>query len=153
MSKELHPLAQGKAGITTTTNTIFILAHKDICCIPTNQAVTYACIVIDHCPQKEDPNRIRITIGGNLITYPFEVITHTTDMVSSKLLWNSTISTRGARLARADIKNMYLEMPLDRYEYMKMPLSLFPQDRTSSTTTASLTNHLMVTSTWRFARG
>jgi hypothetical protein len=23
---------------------------------------------------------------------------------------------------------MYLEAPLDRYEYMKMPLSLFPQD-------------------------
>jgi hypothetical protein len=53
---------------------------------------------------------------------------HTTDMVSSKLLWNSTISTRGAQFAGADIKNMYLEMPLDRYEYMKMPLSLFLQD-------------------------
>jgi hypothetical protein len=49
-------------------------------------------------------------------------------MVSSKLLWNSTISTRGARFAGADIKNMYLETPLDRYEYMKMSLSLFPQD-------------------------
>jgi hypothetical protein len=23
---------------------------------------------------------------------------------------------------------MYLDMPLDRYEYMKMPLSLFSQD-------------------------
>jgi hypothetical protein len=49
-------------------------------------------------------------------------------MVSSKLLWNSTISTKGARFAGADIKNMYLKMPLDQYEYMKMPLSLFPQD-------------------------
>jgi hypothetical protein len=49
-------------------------------------------------------------------------------MVSSKILWNSTIRTKGARFAGADIKNMYLETPLDRYEYMKMPLSLFPQD-------------------------
>jgi hypothetical protein len=49
-------------------------------------------------------------------------------MVSSKLLWNSTISTKGARFAGADIKNMYLDTPLDRYEYMIMPLSLFQQD-------------------------
>ncbi len=49
-------------------------------------------------------------------------------MVSSKLLWNSTISTKGARFAGADIKNMSLETPLDRFEYMKMLLFLFPQD-------------------------
>jgi hypothetical protein len=49
-------------------------------------------------------------------------------MVLSKLLWNSTISTKGARFAGADIKNMYLETPLDRYEYMQMPLSFIPQD-------------------------
>ena len=49
-------------------------------------------------------------------------------MVSSKLLWNSTISTKGARFAGADIKNMYLKTPLHRFEYMKTPLSLFPQD-------------------------
>jgi hypothetical protein len=49
-------------------------------------------------------------------------------MVSSKLLWKSTISTKGARFAGANIKNMYVDTPLDRYEYMKMPLSLFSQD-------------------------
>jgi hypothetical protein len=49
-------------------------------------------------------------------------------MVSSKLLWNSAISTKGAPFAGANIKNMYLKMPLDRYECMKMQLSLFPQD-------------------------
>ncbi len=38
------------------------------------------------------------------------------------------MSTKAARLASTDIKNMYLGMPLDQYEYMKMPLSLFPQD-------------------------
>ncbi len=48
-------------------------------------------------------------------------------MVSSKLPWNSTISTKGAHFAGANIKNMYLDTPLDWYEYMKMPLSLFLQ--------------------------
>ncbi len=128
MSKELHHLAQGKAGITTATNTIFFLAHKDIRCIPTNQVVTYAHIIIDHRPSKEDTNRDHIIVGGNLITYSFELTTCTTDMVSSKLLWSSTISTRGAQFAGANIKNMYIETPLDRYKFIKMSLSLFPQD-------------------------
>jgi hypothetical protein len=82
---------------------------------------------IDHPPQKEDPNYVRITVGGNLINYPFELTTQTTDMVLSKLLWNSTISTPGARFGGADIKNMYLKTPLDRYKYMK-PLTLLPAD-------------------------
>jgi hypothetical protein len=56
----------------------------------------YTRVVIDHRPQKEDPNRVCITVGGNLINYPFERTTRTTNMVSSKLLWNSIISTPGA---------------------------------------------------------
>jgi hypothetical protein len=115
-SKEVHCLAQGKPGVTKATNTIFFLSHNEIRHIPNNRTVTYARIVIDHRPHKEDPNRVRITVGGNLINYPFEITTHTTDMVSLKLLWNSTISTKGARFAGADIKNMYLETPLDRFE-------------------------------------
>jgi hypothetical protein len=128
MSKELHRLAEGKPGITKGTNTIFFLDHSQICNIPKDRTITYARVVIDHRPQKEDPNRVRITVGGNLINYPFVLTTRTTDMVSSKLLWNSTISTPGAKFGGADIKNMYLETPLDRYEYMRMPIALFPPD-------------------------
>jgi hypothetical protein len=99
MSKELHRLTQGCPGVTKGTNTIFYLSHADICKIPKDRTVTYARIVIDHRPQKEDPNRVRITVGGNLIDYPFELTTCTADMVSSKILWNSVIiiSTKDAR--------------------------------------------------------
>ncbi len=113
MSKELHCVEQGCTGITKGTNTIYFLSHADICNIPSNRTVTYTRIVINHCPQKEDPNRVRITVGGNLIDYPFELTTRTADMVSSKILWNSVISTKDARFAGTDIKNMYLETPLD----------------------------------------
>jgi hypothetical protein len=121
-------LAQGKTGITKATNTVFFLTHMEIRYIPLDRTVTYTRVVIDHQPQKEDPNHVRITVGGNLINYPFERTTQTTDMVSSKLLWNSTISTPGARFGGADIINMYLDTPLDRYEYMKIPLALLPTD-------------------------
>jgi hypothetical protein len=113
MSKELHRLAQGCTGVTKGTNTIFYLSHADICKIPQDRTVTYARIVIDHRPQKEDPNRVCITVGGNLIDYPFELTSRTADMVSSKILWNSVISTKDTHFAGADIKNMYLETPLD----------------------------------------
>jgi hypothetical protein len=129
MSKELHRLAQGKDGVTNGTNTIFFLSHNNIRCIPKDRVVTYARIVIDHCPQKDDPNRVRrITVGGNLIEYPYELTTRTANMVSTKIMWNSVISTPGAKFGGADIKNMYLETPLDRYEYMKMPMRLLPDN-------------------------
>ena len=50
----------------------------------------------------------------------------TADLTTTKLLWNSVLSTPGARYMCLDIKNFYLCAPLDRYEYMKMPLDTFP---------------------------
>ena len=121
MLKELHQLADG-------TKTIKFLERTDIALIPKDRTVTYARIVVDHRPQKEDPNHARLTVGGNLIDYPFELTTRTADMLSAKILWNSVISTVGARFACCDIKNMYLNTPLDRFEYMKMPLVILPED-------------------------
>ena len=116
ISKELHCLAQGKEGVTIGTNTIFFLSHDEIRCTPKDCVITYARIVINHRPQKDNPNRVRITIGGNLINYPYELTTRTADIVSTKIMWNSIISTPGAKFGGADIKNMYLETLLDRYE-------------------------------------
>ncbi len=77
---------------------------------------------------KKNPNRVCVTVGSNLLNYIFELTMRVTDMVSSTLLWNSRISTKRAHFAGVNIKNMYLDTPLDWYEYMKMHLSLFPQD-------------------------
>ena len=68
-----------------------------------------------------------MTAGGNLISYPFELTTRTADITTAKILWNSVISTEGEQYMCLDIKNFYLGTPLDRYEYMKILLSLFPQ--------------------------
>ena len=48
-------------------------------------------------------NHVCMTAGGNLIDYPFELTTQTANMVSSKILWNSFISTKDACFASADI--------------------------------------------------
>jgi hypothetical protein len=127
MGKEFGNMAQGnrKTG-TKGTDLIFVMTHKDIINIPKDCVVTYARLVVDYRPQKKDPNRVRMTAGGNLIDYPFELTTKTADITTAKILWNSVISTEGARYMCVDIKNFYLGTPLDCFEYMKIPLSLFP---------------------------
>ena len=103
--------------------------HDEIAYIPKDRVVTYARVVIDFRPQKEDPNRVRITAGDNLIKYPGELTTRTADLTTSKILWNSVISTDNARFAALDVGNFYLETPLERYEYMQLPLKHFPQHK------------------------
>jgi hypothetical protein len=113
MSKELHRLVQGKEGITIATNTIFFLSHDKIRGIPKDRTVTYMRIVISHWPQKEDPNRVRITVSSNLINYSYKLAMQTANMCSSKIIWNSVISMPNANFGGVDIKNMFLEKPLD----------------------------------------
>ena len=128
MGKEFGNMAQGdkKTG-TKGTNSIFVMTHEQIKNIPRDCVVTYARLVVDYRPQKEDPNRVRMTAGGNLIAYPGELTTRTADISTAKILWNSVISTEDARYMCIDIKNFYLGTPLDRFEYMRIPIALFPQ--------------------------
>jgi len=110
------------------TNSVFVMTHKEIeIAKEAGHKWTYARIVVDDRPQKEDPNRIRIAVGGNLITYNGSTSTRTTDLTTSKLLWNRVLSTEGAKYMCLDIKNFYLTAALDYYEYMKIPLALFPE--------------------------
>jgi len=132
MCKELGNIAQGYSDGECInekgTNTVRFLTHEEIKAIPKDRKITYARIVVDYCEQKDDPNRVRITVGGNLIDYPGELTTRTADLTTTKLMWNSVISTEGARYMCADIKSFYLETPLDRTEYMRMPLDLIPPE-------------------------
>jgi hypothetical protein len=79
MCKELGHLVQG-FGEKEGTNTIFFMSIDDI---PKDRIVTYARIVVDYRPQKDDPNRVRITVQGNLIDYPGELTTRTADLMTS----------------------------------------------------------------------
>ena len=71
---------------------------------------------------------MRITTGGDLINYPFELTTRTANITTSKVLWNSTTSTCGARYMCVDAEIFYLATPLDCPEYMRIPIELVPQE-------------------------
>ncbi len=98
------------------------MTHPEIPHIPISQTVTYACVVVDFWPQMADPHRICITASENLNNYLGELSTHTADLTTSKLMWNSILSTEGAKYMCLYVKNFYLSAPLDRFKYMKLLL-------------------------------
>ena len=102
------------------------MTQNEIRNIPQDRVVTYARLVVNFRPPKDEPNCVRITAGVNLIKYPGELITRTAYMTTSKILWNSIRSTEGARFIGLEIKKKYIGTPLDRLEYMKIPITLFP---------------------------
>ena len=73
------------------------------------------------------PNQVRMTVGGNLVKYPGELTTQTTNLATSTIIWNIIVSTKDAKFMRIDIKNFYLGTLLEQYEYTELPMSLFPQ--------------------------
>ena len=110
------------------TNAMFVMTHEDIKKIlKAGKKITYANPVVDHCPQKEDPNRIRITAGGNPIDCNGEHSVPTANIVTAKLHWNSVVSTATAKYMYIDIKIVYLSAALEYFEYMKIPITMFPR--------------------------
>ena len=90
--------------------------------------MTYRCIVIDYQPQKLEPNHTKLTISKDQINYPWVVTTPIANLMMAKLLFNSTIFTPGAKFFGVDVKNFYLNTPLDCFEYMQLPLDLIPEE-------------------------
>ena len=126
-ANEFGRLAQGIGGRIKGTNTIAFIREKDI---PKERRkdCTYGKFVCDVRPTKAEPNRTRLTVGGDRINYPEDCGTPTADMLLVKLLLNSVISTRRAKFMTADIKNFYLNTPLTRYEYVRLKLSDIPEE-------------------------
>jgi len=60
-------------------------------------------IVAAYRPEKENPRRIRFTVGGNLIHYLGQTSTKAADLLTVKLLLNSVLSTPGAQFMTIDI--------------------------------------------------
>lgn len=126
--KDFGGMAQGdnKTG-EKGTNAMFVMTHDEIThALRIWTKFTYANPVVDHRPQKEDPKRIRITAGGNLINYDSDLSVRTADINTAKLHWNSVVSTDNAKYMCIDIKNFYLSAALEYFEYMRIPLALFP---------------------------
>jgi hypothetical protein len=126
--KDFGGMAQGcnKTG-QKGINAMFVMTHDEIRhALAAKKFFTYTNPVVDYRPQKDDPHHIRIMAGRNLVNYDGDASVRTADLDTAKLHWNSVISTENARYMCLDIKNFYLTAALEYFEYMKIPLALFP---------------------------
>ena len=78
------------------TYTMFCVAQDQV---PRDRPkdISYSRIVVDYRPQKEEPNRTRLTVGDSLIVFAGDVRTPTEDITTSKLIINITIYKPGSR--------------------------------------------------------
>ena len=89
LSNEWGRLAQGNSNGVRSTDTIeFIFRHD----VPKGSDVTYATYVLDYRSLKSEPYRVRITVGGNRLTYTEDSGSPAANLLETKVLLNSTIS-------------------------------------------------------------
>ena len=84
---------------------MFVMTPEQIKRIAGDRIVTYEKIVADYRSKKIDPDCVRITAGGNLLKYPGELSTKVAYLTTSKMLWNSVLSTNKAKFMGIKIKN------------------------------------------------
>ena len=125
-ANEIGRLAQGVGTrMPSGTNTIFFIPKEKV---PAGRTVTYGIIVDEIRPQKSETHRSRLTVRENLIHFAGGVTTPTADLITAKLIFNSLLSTKKSKFMCVDIANFYLNNPMDRYEYMKIPLDIIQEE-------------------------
>ena len=72
--------------------------------VPADKTITYANMVCDYRPLKEEKFRSRLTIGGDKLPYDDETASPAADLLETKIFLNSTISDahKGARFMGID---------------------------------------------------
>ena len=107
------------------TNTILFITKDKV---PVGKTLTYGRIVSEIRPQKAETHHIRLNAGGDLINFPGNVKTTTSDIIPAKLIFNSVLSTKNEKFMCTGISNFYLNNPMDRYENMKLPLEIISEE-------------------------
>ena len=67
-------------------------------------------------------------MGGDKISYEGPVSTPTADLKTAKLHWNSVLYTLDGKYLVVDVKNFYLNNPMNKAEYIKIALKIIPQE-------------------------
>jgi len=127
MSNEFGRLLQGVGSrMKKGSETIHFISHKTI---PHTKTVTYARIVCDYRPLKSEPNRTRLTVGGDRLTCLHDTSTDAADLIAIKLLFNSVLSTPNAKFITTDIKDFFLaNNPLLSPEFMRIRVEFVPPE-------------------------
>ena len=90
-TNELGQLAQVVWGVKGTNKVIFILKAQ----VPKDKKVTYGKIFYEVKLEKEEKERTRLTVGGNLLDLTGNLSDPTSPFTTAKCVFNSVVSTLG----------------------------------------------------------
>ncbi len=133
-SNELGCLCQGinsgeapSSKCVAGTNTFFSINYYNIP-LHKRKEICHTMGVCEVRPEKDDPNRTQITVGGNHICYHSNVGTNTASLELLNLLVNNFLSQKNACFSSVDLKNFYLDMPTPEPEYVCIKILDIPQE-------------------------
>ena len=72
--------------------------------------------------KKSEAHCVHLTFRGNLIGYPGSIRTPSADLTTIKLHLYKVISNPTSWYMYMDVKDSYLNMPMDCYEYICIPV-------------------------------
>ena len=126
LGNKVGHLAQEIPGRNIGTDTLNFIERVSV---PSHKwkDMTNCRIVCNERPQKLEVNISRITADGSRLTSAGNVGTPIADLLTVKLLLNSVVSTPGAKFLGLDLKDFYLNMPMEDPEFMTMKLSNLPE--------------------------
>ena len=96
--------------------------------------MAYGRVMVDYRPEKTDPYRTRITVGRDRVKYPGYCGTPTVDLTTVNILLNSIVLTLNEKFITIDVKDFYLNTPMDRSECMRLKPIPHPPRAWCSTT-------------------
>ena len=83
--------------VSATEYTALTPSSSEKYAVPRGKKVTYGRLVCDIKEHKSETHRTRLTVGGNLLDFPGMLSTPTATVTTAKCLFNSVISTPGAK--------------------------------------------------------
>ena len=126
-AEEFGRLLNGDGTTTTTgTNT---MRFVDPNTLPANFQSTYLTLVTAYRPEKPQPYRVRGVVGGDRLTYEGDCSTKASAVDTVKIHLNHVVSTPNGRYATTDVKDFYLNTPMDEKDwvYLRIPIDDIPK--------------------------
>ena len=77
---------------------------------------------------KTETHRVRVTVSGYKLDFPGVTTTSFAGLTTTKCFIKVTVLTPDAPFLTLDIQNIYYNTPMNRYNYMKISLSVIPEE-------------------------
>ena len=124
-SIEYGRLMKGNNSGTAGTDTIEPVLKQDI---PSINSIMYGSVVCDHRPLKPEPNRCRLFVGGDKLTYDNETAAPAANLLETKIMLDSVISITNANFFTIGIKDFFLSSSMLQPEFIQMHIDDIPSD-------------------------